>query len=233
MVGAIAAGCPVVLKPAEATPNASTLIAKLLPKYLDPAAYAVVNGGIPETSALLELRWDHIFFTGGPKVGQIVATAAAKHITPVTLELGGKSPVIIDTDCDLELAAKRTLYGKLQNAGQVCDICHCSITYCATLNSNPFLQVCVAPDYVLVPRSVAPAFKKALAKWYETFWPKGTLHDVTQWGKIVNSVAHQRIKRLIQQTKGEIILGGEATDDGRIALTIVTGVTADDSLMQE
>lgn len=119
MVGAIAAGCPLVLKPSEATPNASALMAKLIPKYLDPAAYAVVNGGPAETSVLLEFRWDHIFFTGGSKVGQIVATAAAKHITPISLELGGKSPVIIDSDCDVDLAAKRVLYGKLQNAGQV------------------------------------------------------------------------------------------------------------------
>lgn len=124
MVGAIAAGCPVVLKPSEATPNASTLIAKLVPKYLDPAAYAVVNGSVAESSALLELRWDHIFFTGGTRVGQIVAAAAAKHITPITLELGGKSPVIIDTDCDIDLAAKRVLFGKLQNMGQVCDPFH-------------------------------------------------------------------------------------------------------------
>ena len=121
MVGAIAAGCPVVLKPSEATPNVSTLMAKLVPKYLDTTAYAVVNGSVPEASALLDLRWDHIYFTGGPKVGRIVAAAAAKHITPVTLELGGKSPVIIDTGCDLELVAKRTLYGKLQNMGQVCN----------------------------------------------------------------------------------------------------------------
>lgn len=126
MVGAIAAGCPVVLKPSEANPNASALIAELVPKYLDPNAYAVVNGGPEETTALLDFRWDHIFFTGGTRVGQIVATAAAKHITPVTLELGGKSPVIIDSDCDIDLAAKRVLFGKSQNMGQVRDGFRCA-----------------------------------------------------------------------------------------------------------
>ena len=119
MVGAIAAGCPAVLKPSECTPATAALITDLLPKYLDPEAYAVVNGEIDETTTLLNLRWGHIFFTGSNKVGRIVASAAGKFTTPVTLELGGKSPVIISPDTDLELAAKRILFGKVQNVGQV------------------------------------------------------------------------------------------------------------------
>ena len=119
LVGALAAGCPAVLKPSESTPTCSALIAALLPKYLDPAAYAVVLGAATETTALLQYRWDHIFFTGGGKVGRIIAAKAGEMLTPVTLELGGKSPVIIDTDCDFDLAAKRILFGKVQNSGQV------------------------------------------------------------------------------------------------------------------
>lgn len=94
-------------------------MAALVAKYLDPAAYVVVQGAVPETNALLALRWNHIFFTGSGKVGRVVAAKAGEMLTPVTLELGGKSPVIIDTDCDLELAAKRLLFGKVQNSGQV------------------------------------------------------------------------------------------------------------------
>ena len=120
LVGAIAAGCTWVLKSSEYSPTFSALITHLIPKYLDPDAYAVVNGASPETTRLLELRWDHIIYTGGNRVGRIVAAAAAKHITPVTLELGGKSPVFIDaSNTDLEIAAKRVLWGKIQNAGQV------------------------------------------------------------------------------------------------------------------
>lgn len=118
-MGAISAGCPALLKPSESSRAVSTLISQLVPKYLDPNAYIVVNGAVEETTAVLNLRWDHIFFTGGGRIGRIVATAAAKFVTPCTLELGGKSPVIVDKDCELEIAAKRVLYGKLQNAGQV------------------------------------------------------------------------------------------------------------------
>ncbi|CAL1708829.1 unnamed protein product [Somion occarium] len=210
MIGAIAAGCPVVLKPSEAVPNCAALLAKLLPKYLDPNAYAVVNGGPTETTTVLGFRWAHIFFTGGIKVGQIVATAAAKHITPVTLELGGKSPVIVDTDCDVDLAAKRTLYGKLQNIG----------------------QLCVSPDYVLVPRSIAPAFRESLAKWHKDFWPETPLHPSSQWGKMVNSAHYKRVKGLIERSNGQVILGGDV-DEKRISLTVVSGVSGNDSLMQE
>lgn len=120
LIGAIAAGCTCVLKPSELSPTVAALIADLLPKYLDSDAYAVINGAVPETMHLLELKWDHIFFTGSNHVGRIVAAAAAKHLTPVSLELGGKSPVFVDSDnTDLEIAARRILWGRIQNAGQV------------------------------------------------------------------------------------------------------------------
>ena len=98
----------------------ASLLADLLPKYLDTDAYAVVNGAVPETERLLSLKWDHIFFTGSSRTGRIVATIAAKQLTPVTLELGGKSPVFIDSNtADVEVAARRVLWGRSQNAGQV------------------------------------------------------------------------------------------------------------------
>ena len=210
-VGALAAGCTALLKPSESTPTCSALMASLVSKYLDPNAYAVVNGAVKETTAVLDLRWDHIFFTGGTKVGKVVATAAAKFVTPVTLELGGKSPVIIDPSCDMELAAKRVLYGKLQNSG----------------------QLCVTPDYVLVPKNIIKDFQEAVKKTYQQFWPKTPLHPDAQWGKMVNRHHHARVKNLIDKTKGEIILGGEVDGDRRIALTVVRNIEKADSLMEE
>ncbi len=120
LIGAIAAGCPCVVKPSEQAAHSAKILATLFPKYMDPNAYAIINGAIPETSQLLELKWAHIFFTGSRAVGQIVAAAALKNVTPVTLELGSKSPVYIDAaNTDLDIAAKRILWGKHQNAGQV------------------------------------------------------------------------------------------------------------------
>ncbi|THH27353.1 hypothetical protein EUX98_g6826 [Antrodiella citrinella] len=211
LVGAIAAGCPVVLKPSEAVPACSALMKSLVEKYLDPEAYAVVNGAVKETTDLLSRPWGHMFFTGGGKIGRIIAGAAAKTLTPVTLELGGKSPVVIDEGCDLELAAKRTLFGKSQNSG----------------------QLCVSPDHVYVPRSLAPAFKEAVKKVYASFFPDTALHPSAQWGNIVNPLHHSRVKGLLDRTKGEILVGGGVDANKRIALTVVAGVKPDDSLMEE
>ncbi len=139
IIGAIAAGCPAVLKPSEISPATSALLADLFPKYLNQSAYRVINGGVPEVTYLLKLKWDHsaydrviplcssspvhlssVTYTGNAVVARIIAKAAAEHLTPVTLELGGKSPVIIDPNTtNLKIAAKRVLYGKTLNAGQV------------------------------------------------------------------------------------------------------------------
>lgn len=200
-----------VLKPSESTPAISGLITSLVPKYLDPDGYAVVNGAVKETTALLDLRWDHIFFTGGTKIGKIVAAAAAKYVTPLTLELGGKSPVIVDTACDIQLAAKRVLYGKAQNSG----------------------QLCVSPDYILVPKAIVKEFNEAVKKTYEEFWPKTPFHPEAQWGKIVNPLHYSRVMTLIGRTKGEIIAGGEVDGVRRIATTVVANVQQADALMEE
>jgi aldehyde dehydrogenase (NAD+) len=118
LIAAISAGNVAILKPSELTPASSGLLAKLIPKYLDQQAFQVITGSIAETTALLAQRWDYIFFTGSDIVGKVVAKAAAEHMTPYTLELGGKSPVILAEDADIPLAARRTMWGKILNVGQ-------------------------------------------------------------------------------------------------------------------
>jgi len=142
LVGALAAGNCAVLKPAEAAPHTSRLVAEMIGATFDPDYVAAVEGGAAETRALLEERFDYLFFTGGTQVGRIVMSAAAQHLTPVTLELGGKNPCIVDRDADLEVAARRIAWGKFINAG----------------------QTCVAPDYVLVHESEVEGFVAAYGK---------------------------------------------------------------------
>src|SRR6266508_6901702 len=136
----ISAGNCVVGKPSEIAPATSRLMARLVPQFLDPDTVAVVEGAVDETTALLEQRFDHILYTGNGRVGRIVMEAAAKHLTPVTLELGGKSPAIVDRDADIKVAAKRIAFGKWINAG----------------------QTCIAPDFVLVHRDVERELVKKL-----------------------------------------------------------------------
>ncbi|KIK05065.1 hypothetical protein K443DRAFT_675362 [Laccaria amethystina LaAM-08-1] len=211
LAGALAAGNAVLLKPSESTPATSSLLAELVPKYLDPSLVRVANGAIPETTKILELPWDHIFYTGGGRVGRIVATAAAKHLTPVSLELGGKSPVIIDPKCDLKTAAKRILWGKVVNSG----------------------QTCVAPDYVLVPRAFQDTFVQALKETYESFYPESAKAPGA-YSRIVTPQAFNRVKSLLDNTKGEVVFGGETDAETKyIAPTVIKNVAADDSLMSE
>ncbi|KAG6451708.1 hypothetical protein O3G_MSEX007284, partial [Manduca sexta] len=146
--GAIAAGNAVVLKPSELAVACTTFIAETLPKYLDNDAIIVIEGGPQETTELLKQKFDYIFYTGGTNVGKIVYEAATKHLTPVTLELGGKSPVYIDNSADLVITVKRVLWGKFINGG----------------------QTCIAPDYVLCSKEVQDKFveeaKKVIKEWY-------------------------------------------------------------------
>ena len=148
LVGAIAAGNCAVMKPSEITAHTSALLARLLPRYLDTDAFAVVEGGVPETTELLEQQFDHILYTGNERVASIVMAAAAKHLTPVTLELGGKSPCLIDKSADIEVAASRIAWGKFINAG----------------------QTCVAPDHVLVHREVARSSSTTLSRKIREFY---------------------------------------------------------------
>ncbi|KAF8582940.1 aldehyde dehydrogenase [Ramaria rubella] len=213
LIGAIAAGCTVVYKPSELSPHAAAALTELFPKYLDPKAYTIVNGAASETSHLLSFKWNHIFFTGSRRVGQIVAEAAAKHITPVTLELGGKCPVYIDAEnTALDLAAKRILWGKQLNAG----------------------QICVAPDYVLVPRAhqerVVEAFKKA----YRSFFPKGGLDDSSHLATIVNPMHFDRLEKLLQRCEtSKVVTGGGLQKSARLDLTILRDVALDHAVMED
>ena len=145
-LGAISAGCPVVIKPSELCPEVSKLIATLVPRYLDPHAVLVSTGGIEVSKALLELRWDNILFTGSERVGKIVAAAAATHLTPYTLELGGKCPVLVGPQPgDLNHMASKLLWGRFANCG----------------------QTCVAPEYVLVPEELLDPLANAITAQLE------------------------------------------------------------------
>ncbi|KAG1733555.1 aldehyde dehydrogenase [Suillus lakei] len=211
LIGAIAAGCTAVLKPSELVPTFSQLLEEIMPKYFDPNLYRVVNGAVPEISKLLELQWDHILYTGNGRIARIVASAAARHLTPLSLELGGKSPVIIDSEYDIDLAAKRILWGKCNNAG----------------------QICVAPDYVLVQRDKQDELVKAFQKHYNAFFPKGAL-DSPLFGSIVSDLHHKRLTSLLSRTKGEVVLQGRAdAARRRLEPTIVKDVAGSDSLLEE
>ena len=209
LLGAIAAGNCVMLKPSEITPHTSAALAAMVPKYLDTDAIALVEGSVEETTALLEERWDHIFYTGNGTVGRIVMQAAAKHLTPVTLELGGKSPCIVDKNVDVKITAHRIAWGKFMNAG----------------------QTCIAPDYVLVHRDREEELIEELKNCVTEFYgddPKAS----PDFARIVNERHHRRISRLIKD--GTPAFGGENDEaDCYVAPTVLRGVTADSAAMNE
>ncbi len=207
---ALSAGNCVVLKPSELAPATSAAIARLVPRYLDPEAVVVVEGAVPETTALLEQRWDHIFYTGNGTVGRVVARAAAEHLTPVTLELGGKSPVIVAADADVTTAARRIAFGKFLNAG----------------------QTCVAPDHVFVAESVHDELLRALAAAIEEFYGKDPA-QAKDFGRIVNDRHFARLAGLYDGGGfGRTVTGGSRDPETRyFAPTVVDEVAADAPLM--
>jgi len=209
LIPAIAAGNCAVIKPSEVTPRASKLLAELVPNYLDGDAIAVVEGAVPETTALLEQRWDHIFYTGGAAVGRIVMKAAAEHLTPVTLELGGKSPAIIDDGADLKSAARRIAWGKTLNAG----------------------QTCIAPDYVLVSTKQKPALIEALKQAFRDLLGPDPLAS-SDYAAIVNDRHFERLRALLAH--GKPVIGGQADPSTRkIAPTVLTDVALDSEVMTD
>jgi aldehyde dehydrogenase (NAD+) len=214
MVSAIAAGNVVIGKPSELAPATSAAMAKLVAKYMDNDAVAIVEGAASETQSLLAERFDHIFYTGGATVARIVMEAAAKHLTPVTLELGGKSPAIVDRNVDLDGAARRIVYGKFVNTG----------------------QTCVAPDYVLVHESLEQPFIERLVANLETFYgadPKAS----KDYGKIVNERHFGRLVGLLDAGGfSETVIGGKEKADASaryLPPTIIRGVSPDAKVMQE
>ncbi|TCD64862.1 hypothetical protein EIP91_003566 [Steccherinum ochraceum] len=211
LAGALAAGCTVVIKPSELTVATSGLIAKLIPQYLDPDVCRVVMGGVPESTKLLELPWDHILYTGSGRVAKTVLTAAAKHLTPVTTELGGKNPVVIDPKSDLKLAARRLMWGKYTNCG----------------------QTCVAPDYVLLPQEIEEVFIKELLEVHSSFYPEGPKNSES-YPRMVTKQHAARMKKLLDETQGKLVIGGEVDlDDRYVAPTILKDIHPDDALMED
>jgi aldehyde dehydrogenase (NAD+) len=168
-----------------------------------------------------------VFYTGNGRVGRIIAAAAAKHLTPITLELGGKSPVIIDPAYDINIAAKRILWGKINNAGQVSSL-PLLVLFPLTVN----LQICIAPDYVLIPRDKQVEFVAALTEHYHKFFPEGPLKS-SSYSRIVSTVHHSRLMSLLARTKGTIALGGRVDDNKGFEPTVVRDVYDGDSLLEE
>ncbi len=209
LAGAIAAGNCALIKPSEVAMDTSALLADLIPHYFDPTIVDVVQGGVDETTDVLKQKFDHIFFTGGEVVGKIVMTAAAKHLTPITLELGGKSPCIIDKTADIETAGKRIAWGKFLNSG----------------------QTCIAPDYLLVHRDIKDdiikSIQSAIIKYYGSDPEKSE-----SYGRIINGSHFERLEALINRDK--IAFGGECNPKTKyIAPTLLDNVIADDAVMQE
>lgn len=207
LVSAMAAGNTAIIKPSELPVNTMRAMARLINNNFPCDYLYVVEGGVPETTELLQLRYDKIFFTGSPRVGRIVYEAAAKNLTPVTLELGGKSPAIVTSSADLEIAAKRIVWGKFLNAG----------------------QTCVAPDYVLVEDSVKPRFIDLLKQKLDAFnYEDGAEHYVS----IINQRNFDRIVGLIDPAK--IVYGGTYNENTLyIQPTILNNVAWTDSVMHE
>ncbi|PKU70852.1 aldehyde dehydrogenase family 3 member H1-like [Dendrobium catenatum] len=214
VIGAIAAGNSVVLKPSEIAPSTSALFARLLPKYIDNSCIKVVEGTVPETTALLEHKWDKILYTGNAKVGRIIMAAAAKHLTPIVLELGGKCPVVVDSNVDLKVASKRIVVGKWgSNNG----------------------QACIAPDYIITTKSFAPQLVDALKISLKSFYGENPMQS-EDLSRIVNSNHFARIIRLLDDEKisGKIIHGGERDEKLlKIAPTLLLDVPDDSLIMQE
>ncbi|QMU80558.1 aldehyde dehydrogenase family protein [Streptacidiphilus sp. PB12-B1b] len=209
MLGALAAGNAVVAKPSELAPATSAVLARLLRQYLDTEAVAVVEGGVPETTALLEERFDHIFYTGNGTVGRVVMRAAAEHLTPVTLELGGKSPAFVDRDTDLAVVAGRLASGKFLNAG----------------------QTCVAPDYVLTDLETARALEPALARAVESLYGSDPAAS-GEYGRIINERHFDRLSGLLDS--GRVVIGGDTDRATKyIAPTVLADVAPESPVMQE
>ncbi len=207
LIAAIAAGNTCMIKPSELPENTMKAMAKLINENFDAQFLYVVEGGVEETTAILKLRFDKIFFTGSPRVGKIVYKAAAEHLTPVTLELGGKSPAFVTEKADLNIAARRIVWGKFINAG----------------------QTCVAPDYLYVAENIKEKFLKVLI---EEIKKRNYTDNVDHYCKIINERNFDRLEKMIDREK--VVFGGETNREKRyISPTVLDNVTWEDLVMQE
>jgi beta-apo-4'-carotenal oxygenase len=210
-IGAIAAGNTAVLKPSELSPNTAAVLQKIIEERLDSSAYFCVQGAVPETTELLNQKWDKIFYTGSSSVGTLIAKKAAETLTPVTLELGGKNPAIISRFADTRLAARRLVWGKVINAG----------------------QVCLSQNYILVDKEVLPSFINELSIALKEFFPNGAKAS-PDFGRIVNERHFHRIKKMLDETRGKILIGGSMDEKEKfIEPTVVQVDSLDDSLIKE
>mgnify|MGYP000205566807 CR=1 FL=1 len=200
LIPAMAAGNAAILKPSEVAQETAKLVADLVPAYLDDRAFAVINGGVETTTELLAQRFDHIFYTGGGAVGKIVMSAAARHLTPVTLELGGKSPCLVDDTADIRSAARRIIWGKCLNAG----------------------QTCIAPDYVLVTSKQKAPLIGAIRDELDRMYGEDRLAS-QDYCKIINERHFDRL--LANLGDGNIVIGGRSDRDRlRIEPTVMTDI---------
>ena len=207
VIAAIAAGNTCMIKPSELPENTMKAMAQLINENFDAQFLYVVEGGVEETTAILKLRFDKIFFTGSPRVGKIVYKAAAEHLTPVTLELGGKSPAFVTEKADLNIVARRIVWGKFINAG----------------------QTCVAPDYLYVAENIKAKFLKVLI---EEIKKRNYTDNVDHYCKIINERNFDRLEKMIDHKK--VVFGGETNREKRyISPTVLDNVTWEDAVMQE
>ncbi|RJS93546.1 aldehyde dehydrogenase family protein [Salinisphaera sp. Q1T1-3] len=216
LVSAIAAGNTVILKPSELTPHCARLMAEMIAELFDPSEVTVVQGAVATAQSLLDLPFDHIFFTGSPAVGRVVMAAAAKHLSSVTLELGGKSPVVVDASADLDNTARTLVWAKFANNG----------------------QTCIAPDYVYVHEDIRDAFLKACVSALEALYgDQGRMADNQDYCRIVNDKHHARLRGILEDAheRGARLTTGAIPDntDRYIAPTIVTDIPADARIMEE
>jgi len=209
LAGALAAGNCCVIKPSAYAPASSKVLRAIIEESLPPDVVAVVEGGREENAALLEARWDYIFFTGSVNVGKLVMEKAAANLTPVSLELGGKSPCVVTDNCNLKVAAARIAFGKYLNLG----------------------QTCVAPDYCLVDAKVKDEFLKLLFQQIKVMYGTDALVN-PDYGKMINKKHYDRVLGLVDKSK--VVYGGEADPETlRIAPIVMDRVTPDDAVMQE
>lgn len=209
LIGALAAGNTAIIKPSEFAPATSKALAELIAGTFKPEYVAVLEGGVETNQALLEKKFDYIFFTGSPKVGQIVMQAATRHLTPVTLELGGKSPCIVDEKYHLKNTARRIAWGKWVNCG----------------------QTCIAPDYLLVPEPERDRLVNELKSTLEDFYGKNPAES-EDYGKIINERHFDRLTHMLDQ--GEVVHGGQHNREQRyIAPTLLLNPDLEADLMQE
>lgn len=210
MIGALAAGCTVVLKPSEVAAHSARLLAELWPKYMDPRMSRVINGGVQETTQLLDLQWEHIMYTGNGTVGRIVAEKAAKWLCPTTLELGGKSPVVVDDDADFNIAAHRILWAKIVNVG----------------------QTCIAPDYVLVTEKSKEKLLDSMKKVVKEYFPNGNRQS-PDFGRVINDRQFKRLAGILERTKAKVAIGGHFEAPERyMDLTVLSNVQPGDAAME-